>query len=71
MKFGQVDNMNSVNFDLPVVSDKTKSILLTQNSDISPNFYFGSPGWSDRSLRVVISNKNTTEKVFRSICKTI
>ena len=64
MKFGQVDDMNSVNFDLPVVSNKTKSILSLQNSEVSPSFHFGAPGWSDVKFKGLLYPSKTPQKRF-------
>ena len=47
MKFGQVTNLDSIEFDLPEIPNRTKELLNKYTSEKSVKFYFGAPGWSD------------------------
>ena len=40
MKFGQVDNLDLVDFSLPLVSEETKTILSNINRSNNLNFFF-------------------------------
>ena len=47
MKFGQVDNLDSVDFNYSEIPLKTKENLSSTKSDNKIYFFFGAPGWSD------------------------
>ena len=47
MKFGQVDDLDLVDFSLPTLDKITKTNLSSLRKDNNFKFYFGAPGWSD------------------------
>ena len=47
MKFGKVDNLDSVDFNYSEIPLKTKENLSSTKSDNKIHFFFGAPGWSD------------------------
>ena len=75
MKFGQVDNLDSVDFNYSEIPLKTKENLSSTKSDNKIYFFFGAPGWSDVNYKGSIyplktsSNKMLIEyaKQFNSI----
>ena len=75
MKFGQVDNLDSVDFNYSEIPLKTKENLSSTKSDKKIHFFFGAPGWSDVNYKGSIyplktsSNKMLIEyaKQFNSI----
>lgn len=64
MKFGQVDNLDLVDFSLPLVSEETKTILSNTNRTNNLNFFFGAPGWSDQKFKGIIYPSKTSAKNF-------
>ena len=75
MKFGQVDNLDSVDFTYSEIPLKTKENLSNTKRDHKIHFFFGAPGWSDVNFKGSIyplktsSNKMLIEyaKQFNSI----
>ena len=75
MKFGQVDNLDSVDFNYSEIPHITKENLSSTKSDNKIHFFFGAPGWSDVNYKGSIyplktsSNKMLIEyaKQFNSI----
>lgn len=66
MKFGQVNDMDLVDFKLPIIGEETKTILSNLKSSNNLNFYFGAPGWSDQKFKGLIYPPKTPAKNFLS-----
>ena len=64
MKFGQVNDMDLVDFELPIIGDETKTILSNLKRSYNLNFYFGAPGWSDQKFKGLIYPPKTPVKNF-------
>ena len=64
MKFGQVNDMDLVDFELPIIGDETKTILSNLKRSYDLNFYFGAPGWSDQKFKGLIYPPKTPLKNF-------
>ena len=64
MKFGQVDDMDLVNFKLPIIDEETKTILSNLKTSSKLKFYFGAPGWSDQKFKGLIYPAKTPAKTF-------
>ena len=64
MKFGHVDNLDLVDFSLPILNQKTKTILSKVNTNNNINFFFGAPGWSDVKFKGLIYPSKTSSKNF-------
>ena len=64
MKFGQVDDMDLVDFRLPIIGEETKTILSNLKINNNLNFYFGAPGWSDQKFKGLIYPAKTPAKNF-------
>ena len=64
MKFGHVDHLNDVNFNLPPIDNKTKSFISPFKIKQLPSFYFGAPGWSDIKFKGLIYPPKTPSKKF-------
>ena len=64
MKFGHVDNLDLVDFSLPILNQKTKKILSKVNTNNNINFFFGAPGWSDVKFKGLIYPSKTSSKNF-------
>ena len=64
MKFGQVNDMDLVDFELPIIGDETKTILSNLKRSYNLNFYFGAPGWSDQKFKGLIYPPKTPLKNF-------
>ena len=64
MKFGHVDQLNDVTFDLPFITEKTKNLISSYKKSELPRFYFGAPGWSDVKFKGLIYPNKTPQKKF-------
>jgi len=64
MKFGQVDDLNLVDFSLPSIDKITKRNLSSIRKENKFNFYFGAPGWSDVKFKGIIYPNSTSSKNF-------
>lgn len=64
MKFGQVDDLDLVDFSLPTLDKITKTNLSSLRKDNNLKFYFGAPGWSDVKYKGIVYPKNTPAKKF-------
>ena len=64
MKFGQVDDLDKVDFSLPTLDKITKTNLSNLTNGENLKFYFGAPGWSDIKYKGIIYPKNTPSKNF-------
>ena len=64
MKFGHVDQLNDIVFNLPKVDLKTKEILSSYKTKEIPLFYFGAPGWSDVKFKGLLYPPKTPQKNF-------
>jgi uncharacterized protein YecE (DUF72 family) len=64
MKFGQVDDMDLVDFKLPIIGEETKTILSNLKTPNNLSFYFGAPGWSDQKFKGLIYPAKTPAKNF-------
>lgn len=63
MKFGQVEQLDSIDFDFATISSESKQVL--QSYDKKPmQFYFGGPGFSDKQYKGVLYPANTPIKNF-------
>ena len=63
MKFGQVEQLDSIDFDFATISLESKQVL--QSYDKKPmQFYFGGPGFSDKQYKGVLYPANTPIKNF-------
>ena len=60
MKFGQVTNLDSIEFDLPEIPNRTKELLNKSTTEKSVKFYFGAPGWSDINYKGNIYPRKTS-----------
>ena len=54
MKFGQVDDLDKVDFSLPTLDKITKTNLSNLTKGENLKFYFGAPGWSDIKYKGII-----------------
>ena len=64
MKFGQVDDLDLVDFELPIIDEETKTILSNLKTSNNLKFYFGAPGWSDQKFKGLIYPPKTPAKNF-------
>ena len=64
MKFGQVDDLDIVDFSLPTIDKNTKTNLSSLRKENNFKFYFGAPGWSDIKYKGIVYPKNTPAKNF-------
>ena len=64
MKFGQVDDLDLVDFSLPSIDKITKRNLSSIRKENNFNFYFGAPGWSDVKFKGIIYPNSTSSKNF-------
>ena len=64
MKFGHVDQLNDVTFNLPAIGIKTKNLISSFSNKELPSFYFGAPGWSDVKFKGLIYPPKTPPKKF-------
>ena len=64
MKFGHVDQLNDVTFNLPQISNKTKNFISSFKNKELPSFYFGAPGWSDIKFKGLLYPPKTPSKKF-------
>lgn len=64
MKFGHVSNLDLIDFSLPLINQKTKTLLSKLNSKNNINFFFGAPGWSDVKFKGIIYPPKTSAKNF-------
>ncbi len=63
MKFGQVEQLDSIDFDFNSISLESKNIL--KSFEIQPlQFYFGGPGWSDKQYKGILYPEKTPQKFF-------
>ena len=64
MKFGQVDDLDVVDFSLPTLDKITKTNLSSLRKDNNFKFYFGAPGWSDVKFKGIVYPQKTPAKNF-------
>ena len=62
MKFGQVDNLDSVDFNYSEIPLKTKENLSSIKRNNKIHFFFGAPGWSDVNFKGSIYPLKTSSK---------
>ena len=58
MKFGQVEQLDGIDFDFASISSETKQVLQTFKKK-PLQFYFGGPGFSDKQYKGVLYPQNT------------
>jgi len=66
MKFGQVDDLNSVSFEWPSITPQTKKILSNYQSKKKPIIHLGGPGWSDKNYKGTLYPNKTPQNKFLS-----
>lgn len=64
MKFGHVDQLNDVTFELPPVGLKTINVLEGYKKTSDIKFNFGAPGFSDVKFKGILYPSNTPQKRF-------
>ena len=64
MKFGHVDQLNDVTFNLPPIDNKTKNFISSFKNKELPSFYFGAPGWSDIKFKGLLYPPKTPSRKF-------
>ncbi len=64
MKFGHVDQLNDISFNLPPIDNKTKNLISSFKNKELPSFYFGAPGWSDVKFKGMLYPPKTPVKKF-------
>ena len=64
MKFGQVDDLDAVDFSLPTLDKITKTNLSSLRKDNNFKFYFGAAGWSDVKFKGIVYPQKTPAKNF-------
>lgn len=63
MKFGQVEQLDSIDFDFASISSESKQVLKSYEKK-TLQFYFGAPGFSDKQYKGVLYPLNTPIKNF-------
>ena len=63
MKFGQVEQLDTIDFDFDPISLESKKILKSFKHE-ALQFYFGGPGWSDKQYKGVLYPPKTPQKNF-------
>jgi uncharacterized protein YecE (DUF72 family) len=63
MKFGQVEQLDTIDFDFKPISLGSKQVL--NSFDKKPlQFYFGGPGWSDKQYKGILYPMETSQKDY-------